>query len=315
MGPSKDVIRRLKLQLLNVLIAVARTGSMAKAAKHLATSQSVVSKSVSELENILGVRLFDRSPQGVEPTLYGRALLKRSVAIFDDLRTSVGEIQFIADPGVGELRVGTTEPQAAMVAAVIERLSRQHPRLDFKVVVADSVTLFDRELRGRAIDLMIGPLQKPSAERDLEATFLYENRLRVVVSRRSKMARRRKVALADLINEPWCTAPLDLPSGAAFAGAFRASGLPLPRVVVSSVATHLCHRLLADGRFVGISFDGSLYFDTQTQSLKVLPIEIASPPFAISIITLKNRTISPAARLFADCACSITKPLAKDRAT
>src|SRR5258708_5549939 len=128
MTRSEHVSHRLKLQQLNVLVVVARTGSMAKAAKHLATSQSVVSKAVAELEHMLGVRLFDRSPQGVEPTLYGRTLLKRSVAIFDDLRTSVGEIEFLADPGVGELRIGTTEPQAALVAAVIERLSRQYPR-------------------------------------------------------------------------------------------------------------------------------------------------------------------------------------------
>src|SRR5262245_18900468 len=161
MRPSKDVSRRLKLQLLNHLIAVARTGSMAKAAKHLATSQSVVSKSVAELESLLGVRLFDRSPQGVEPTFYCDALAKRSLAIFDDLMTSVGEIEFMSDPGVGELRIGTTEPQAAMVAAVIERLSRQHPRIDFKVVVADSVTLIGRELRCRAIGLMVVPLKAP----------------------------------------------------------------------------------------------------------------------------------------------------------
>jgi DNA-binding transcriptional LysR family regulator len=309
MRQSKDVTRRLKLQPLNHLVAVARSGSMAKAAKDLATSQSVVSKSVAELERLLGVRLFDRSPQGVEPTIYGRALLKRSIAIFDDLRSSVGEIKFMADPGVGELRIGTTEPQSAMVAAAIERLSRQHPRIDFKVVVADSITLIDRELRGRSIDLMVGPLQKPAA--DLEVTFLYNNRPRIVVSRKSSWARRRKVELADLINEPWCTAPLDLPGGAAFASAFGASGLPLPRVVVSSAATHMCHRLLADGRYIGISFDGSLHFETQRAQLKVLPIEIPSPTFAISVITLKGRTISSAAPLFMDCARALTKSLAR----
>jgi DNA-binding transcriptional LysR family regulator len=268
---------------------------------------------VAELENTLGVRLFDRNPHGVELTLYGRALLKRSVAIFDDLRASVGEIEFLADPGVGELRIGTTAHQAGIVAAVIERLSRRYPRIDFKVVLADGPTLVDRELRGRRIDLLVGPLQQCSLEQDLEATLLYENRARVVVSMKSPWARRRKVTLSELVNEPWCAAPFDLPAGAAFADAFRASGLPLPRIAILTAANHLCHRMLADGRFVGISFDGSLYFDTQGPSLKVLPVDIPSAPLPISVVILKNRTISPAAPLFIACARDITKPLARMR--
>jgi DNA-binding transcriptional LysR family regulator len=120
--------------------------------------------------------------------------------------------------------------------------------------------------------------------------------------------------LSDLVDEPWCAAPFDLPAGAAFAEAFRTSGLPLPRIVVSTASNHLCHRMLEDGRFVGISFDGSLRFDTEGPPLKVLPVEIPSPPLPISVITLKNRTISPAAPLFIECARDITKPLAKLRA-
>src|SRR5215470_14437865 len=106
-----DVIgQRLKLQHLKIVMAVAEWGSMQQAAKRLAISQPVVSKTIAELEDVFGVRLFDRSPQGVEPTRYGRALLKRSVAVFDELRTSVEEIRFLADPTVGQLRVGSTEP-------------------------------------------------------------------------------------------------------------------------------------------------------------------------------------------------------------
>ena len=100
---------------------------MGKAAKQLAVSQPVVSKVIADLEHLLGVRLFDRSPQGVEPTLYCRALLKRSVAIFDDVRTSIEEIRFLADPISGELRIGSTEPLlAGLVTATMERLWQKY---------------------------------------------------------------------------------------------------------------------------------------------------------------------------------------------
>src|SRR5215475_11689872 len=110
MNETELVEQRLKLQHLKVVMAVAEWGSMAKAAKRLTISQPVVSKVIADLEDVLGVQLFDRSPQGVEPTPYGQALLKRSIAIFDDLRTSVEEIKFLADPTSGELRIGSTEP-------------------------------------------------------------------------------------------------------------------------------------------------------------------------------------------------------------
>src|SRR3974390_2810987 len=131
--------QRIKLQHLKIVRAVADWGSMAKAAKHLAISQPVVSKIIADLEDMLGVRLFDRSPQGVEPTRYGRALLRRTVAVFDELRTSVDEIRFLADPTLGELRIGSTEPLlAGFGVAVMERLWQMHPRINFRVVEADS---------------------------------------------------------------------------------------------------------------------------------------------------------------------------------
>jgi DNA-binding transcriptional LysR family regulator len=308
MTRSEDISRRLKLRQLRVFLVVARTGSMAKAAKHLATSQSVVSKTVAELENILGVRLVDRTAQGIEPTLYGRTLLKRSIAFFDDLRASVGEIEFLADPTVGELRIGTTEPQAGIVVRTIERLSRRYSRVNFKVVLGSGQMLIDRELRERQIDLVIAP-SPPRSDDDLETTFLYCNHLRVVASMKSPWARRRKINLQELVNERWCTPPVDSAGASQFVSALRACGLPLPRIVVACAANHLCHGILADGCFLGISSDGYLHFDLQPLPLKVLPVDLPAQPVEISIVLLKNRTITPVAQLFIDCACEVVKPL------
>jgi DNA-binding transcriptional LysR family regulator len=77
--------RRLKLRDLDTLLAVAQCGSMAKAAAHLSVSQPAVSKAIADMEATIGVRLFERTAQGVELTMYGRVLLKSGVAIFDDL--------------------------------------------------------------------------------------------------------------------------------------------------------------------------------------------------------------------------------------
>src|ERR1700755_2230605 len=99
------ISRRIKLRHLRTVIAVAQSGSMARAAELLAVSQPVVSKAIAELEQIGGGTLFARLAHGVTPTLYGRALLGRSAAMLDDLKTSVSELRHLADPTRGELRI------------------------------------------------------------------------------------------------------------------------------------------------------------------------------------------------------------------
>src|SRR5258707_7771534 len=103
------VRRRLRLRDVDILLAVIQTGSMGKAAAALNMSQRAVSKAIASLEHTLAVRLLDRSRQGVEPTPYGRALIKRGVAMFDELRQGVQDIASLTDPTVGEIRMGGSD--------------------------------------------------------------------------------------------------------------------------------------------------------------------------------------------------------------
>src|SRR5262245_34705693 len=98
--------RRLKLREVDVLLTVIQTGSMGKAAGVLNMSQPSISKAIAGLEHTLGVRLLDRHHEGIEPTEYGRALVDCGTAVFDDLRQGVNNIEFLADPTAGEVRIG-----------------------------------------------------------------------------------------------------------------------------------------------------------------------------------------------------------------
>jgi DNA-binding transcriptional LysR family regulator len=307
---DRDLVgHRLKLQHLKIVTAVAQWGSMAKAAQHLAISQPVISKVIADLEEMLGVILFDRSPRGVEPTLYGRALLKRSLAVFDDLKASVDEIRFLADPTAGELRIGSTEPLLAGLGfAVIDRLCSRYPRIVFDVVQADSATLLSRDLPERRIELAIVPLLNAAVADDQEAIILFHDRLRVVVGTQSRWARRRRVALADLMDEPWCLARSAI--GSQVSDVFPLSGLKRPRIAVTTTTAHLLFQLLETGRFIGHFGEKLLYFFAARFAVKKLPIELPIAPFAVAIVTLKNRTISPVAQLFIDYAREVASPLA-----
>src|SRR5437667_9590690 len=103
------ISRRLRFRDLQVFFSVVQYGSMAKAANELGVTQPAVSEVVAGLEHAFGVRLFDRSSQGVEPTIYGRALLKRGVAAFDELKQCVRDIEFLADPTSREVWKGLAD--------------------------------------------------------------------------------------------------------------------------------------------------------------------------------------------------------------
>jgi DNA-binding transcriptional LysR family regulator len=311
--PTDLVEHRLKLQHLNVARAVAQRGSMGKAAKQLAVSQPVVSKTIADLEHLLGVRLFDRSPQGVEPTLYCRALLKRSAAIFDDVRTSIEEIRFLANSTAGDLRIGSTEPLlAGLVTATMERLWQKHPRIALRALQADSATLINRDLPERRIELAVIPVTTlPLPRDDLQATLLYDDFWHVVAGAGSPWARRKKIDLADLVGGFWCATPLETSIGSLLMDAFRAKGLEPPRLTVSSVMSpFVVARLLENDRFVAVISDSLLnFFYAQRLSIKRLPVKLESPPFGIAVVTLKGRTVSPVAELFTEHAQAIASQL------
>ena len=138
--------RRLKLRDLDTLMAVAQWGSMAKAATHLRVSQPAISKAIADMEHTLGVRLLDRLAQGIEPTIYGRALLKSAAAVFDDVRQGINEIEFLGDSTAGEVRIGATEPMmAGLLPAVLERVHHQYPRIAFHVTQITAIMAQVRE--------------------------------------------------------------------------------------------------------------------------------------------------------------------------
>ena len=128
---ENGVGRRLKLRHLRIFSEVVGCGSMAKAAGRLQLSQPTVSEVISELEHTFGVRLLDRSSQGVEPTAYGDVLLRRSIAAFDELKQSSRDIAFLADPTVGvKMRLGCMgSVSVSVLPAVIRRFSELYPRV------------------------------------------------------------------------------------------------------------------------------------------------------------------------------------------
>ena len=301
--------RRLKLRDLHILSIVVQWGSMAKAASQLAMSQPAVSESVASLEATLGVRLLDRNARGVEPTLYAHALLKRGHVVFDELMQGVRDIEFLANPNVGEIRVASGDTSAAgLLAPVIDRLSRRYPDIVVRVAQASVEPLKFPELRERNVDVVLARVSKAFVADDLSVEILFDDPSRVVVGAQSPWARRRKVSLAELVDEPWIFTS-DQVIRDLIAGAFRSHGLETPREKVSASSMLLRNRLLATGRYLTVLPDSVLRYNAKQWSLKALPVDLGMKPMSVTIITLKNRTVSPVVQLFVDQVRAVAKAM------
>jgi DNA-binding transcriptional LysR family regulator len=308
---SDRIGSRIKLQDLHVLLAVVQAGSMGKAALILNTTQPNVSRSIGDLEHALGVRLLDRHQRGVEPTECGRALLDCGLAVFDGLRQGVKKIEFLADPTAGEVRIGSTVFLAAsFVSALVDRLSRRYPRIVFHLVTGYIDTLH-RELSERNVDLLIVRSPGPITDERLDFEFLFDDTYVVAAGATNQWARRRRIEIAELVNELWVLPPRESVIGSIVTEAFRATGLGYPRVAVVTDSPHMRISLLATGRFVTIFPASALRFLAKGSELKVLPVKLPMARRPNGIITVKDRALSPVAQLFINCAREIAKPLAR----
>jgi DNA-binding transcriptional LysR family regulator len=301
--------RRLKLRDLHILSIVVQWGSMAKAAPQLAMSQPAVSESIANLEATLGVRLLDRNARGVEPTFYARALLKRGDTVFDELMQGIRDIEFLANPNVGEIRVAAGDTAGAgLLAPVIDRLSRRYPEIVVRVVQASAEPLEFPELRERKVDVVLARISRSFVQEDLNVEILFDDPSRVVVGALSPWARRRKVSLAELADGIW-TLTSDQVIRDLITEAFKSHGLEAPRQKVSASSMLLRNRLLATGRYLTVFPESVLRYNAKQWSLKALPVDLGMKPMSFTIITLKNRTVSPVVQLFVDQVRAVAKTM------
>jgi DNA-binding transcriptional LysR family regulator len=289
--------RRVTLRDLHVLSTVVRWGSMAKAASHLAMSQSAVSESIAHLEDAIRVRLLDRTPQGIAPTIYAETLLKRGHVIFDELQQAIKDIEFLANPTVGEVRIAIPEFLTEwLLPTAIDKLSRRYPQIVVRVFQPNTMTLEHRELQDRSVDLVVTRVPRSFASDIFDMEALFDDPHFVVAGKGSRWAEASNIILAELENEPWTIPPSPV-IDTLLQEIFETQGLkpPSKRVIAGSVVLRM--HLLATGRFLSLFPTSVLRTAAQQWSIKTLPFDLRAKAQPIAILTLKNRTLSAVAQL------------------
>ena len=307
---SDRIGRRLKLRDLHILMAVADTGSMAKAAARLRISHPAVSKTISDMEGTLGVRLLDRSAQGAQLTAFGEVLLRCGINIFDEMRQGLRSLEHLSDPNSGEVRLGCTDIILhSVVPTIVRRFSSRYPGVQLDVTLTNPGQHQIQQLRERKIDLLM--TRATGQQDDFTSEVLFDEPFVFVVGAQSEFARKRRPSLKDIIKSSWVLPPYESAPGALVAAVFRANDVSPPKPAVKTVAIQLTVSLIASGEFVGILPASVAALSAHQAALRALPLKSSGPRISAEIVFLKNRTLSPAVQSFIDCARNVTKSLVR----
>jgi DNA-binding transcriptional LysR family regulator len=306
----KQAMRRVRLHDLEILSAVVQAGGMRQASQTLHLSQSAVSRVIGELEETLGLRLLERGPKGVEPTPFGEALVRRSKAVFDEMQSALRELNQLADPSGGEVRLGASETlHAGLVSATMDVLLRKHARMRFVLESGQAPDLIDFFLMERLVDFVVARPYKLPLPPGVEGEPLFHEHMQIAVSHTSPYAKRKRIDLDELLDLHWILSHSETTPETPLPQALAARGLPLPQQIIHSGSLTTRYTLLNTGRFVTMVPHSLLPFGQHGEMFKTLPITLPPWRTPTMILTLRNRTLSPAAQLFLSQLRELARPL------
>lgn len=287
---------RLKLKHLTLVDALTTAGSMVGAASALHVTQPVVTRALQDLEEILGVPLYERGPQGVTPTQFGVAFTDHARAVIAQLNQAARHVDEIADARRGQVTVGThlAGSNLLLPRAIVE-LKRAHPLLSV-LVRERSPEALAVELTSGRVDMIVGRLTRASSAL-LRHQVLYEERVRLVVGRGHPLLSRTSLQLADTVDYPWILPGSETDLRAELERLFTGKGLDLPANRVEATSFLTVRQLLIETEMIAAM---PSLIGANDPRLALLPVTLEAIGHHVGLTVARGRRLSPAARAMID---------------
>lgn len=285
------------------VIALARHRSFCRAAQEVYLTQSALSRSIQTLERKLGVRLFDRGRDGVEPTAFGQLVVERARRIAENLHDLGREIEQMKGLEIGALHLALAPyPSALSGQSAIGRLLAAHPGIQCRVQVTDYARVTARVAAGES-DLGFAELSVAAEHPDLETEVVITRPASFFCRPDHPLACRAEASLDDLIAYPWVTTRWPrrlnafLPADVGRAGSWDdGTGEFVPAIETNMLpgATQLA---IESDALVGATAT-IVEPDLRADRLRRVPFDAPWFRFHHGFITRRNRTLPPLAREF-----------------
>lgn len=281
---------------MRVFIAVFELGSFHRAAAAVHLTQPAVTKSIAGLEKMLGIKLFERLTNGVEPTAFGRSFAPRAFAVFDELRRAAQDLASLARGATGALRIGTVPmPAIPFLPIAIKRLGEEQPGCSVSVIEAREAELLDR-LRKGDIELAVLRLSLLDLDADLRATALFDEQLVVLAGREHPLASRPRLSWPELLEQRWVMPPPDCIFYEYVLRNLASLGLAMPRAAVEAYSVPLQVGLTQHGGMLSFGMRSRFEFGDQKHRLKRLPVDLPGVARPVAVVSLASRHPGPLAQ-------------------
>jgi DNA-binding transcriptional LysR family regulator len=300
-----------RLRDIEYFSVVAEHGHLGRAADALGLSQPALSKSLRRLEQAMQAKLVRRTSKGVELTTVGAALFSHVRRLRLSLDDVTREVADLAQGRAGHLRIGCAPIFSTYVLpAACAALLKEAPGLTFKVTFLD-LEIAVPALRHGELDFYLAPFQA-SRHEDLVEEHLFDQEVVAYASTRHRLARKKKVELADLARERWAVAALNAPSPPRLRQAFLDAGLPPPEIAMESNSLMFRHRIVASTDLVGIAPKQSISESFPRSRCVVFRVRDLNYIRRVGMMYREDAYLSPAARRFIEILKATAKEIAKE---
>jgi DNA-binding transcriptional LysR family regulator len=288
----------MKLHQLAALVAAAECGSLRQAAEKMRLSQPALSRSVRELESEIGVKLLERTPHGVEATVYGKALITRSKIVDSELRQARDDIAHLRAATHGDLRIGATPIAAfSLLPVVLARFKQSRPQLRVTVIDGMGAGLLS-QLRQGEFDFVFGRIYEAIDPREFAVDVLFHDTLVVVARRDHPLVQTRRAAKIDYDACEWILPGEDSPARTAFQRAYRVRTGKLPRCTIESNSFVTMLTILSQTDLLGIAPHQLFHVAWLQQQFASIDIGLKFPSQPTGVIR-RARSIPSTAAQFA----------------
>jgi len=297
LNPNWFLKARLKTRQLLLLIALDDHRNIHRAAEALHMTQPAASKQIKDLEEMLDVKLFERLPRGMEPTMFGETMVRHARMALTSLALAHDDIVALKAGLAGQVEVGTImTPAMALLPRAIAKVKTQAPMLRIGAQVETSNILLDKLQHG-TLDFMIGRI----LEKDNSAGLIYEELIEepacAVVRVGHPLLEQSALELKDLGDKAWILPPHGSILRHRFDMMFRRAGLDIPVNVVDTTALLLITALLQQTDMLHVMPVEVAQYYASLNVLGILPIELPCKMDAFGIIRQQDHLLSPGAEL------------------
>jgi DNA-binding transcriptional LysR family regulator len=298
---TKAIQNRLRVKQLALIASLAELKTLHKVAEAMHLSQPAATKMLHEIEETLGVMLFERHPRGMVPTVYGESVIRYALSMLSGLDNLRKRLETQSEGGDGDISVGAImAPAPGLLARTILDVKSRYPRLKIRVHVDTSDVLVELLRQGK-LDLVLGRLAEPDDHHDLDFEVLENETLSVISGIHHPQVKARRLSLKDLSDSPWILQPPTSPMRQLLERAFRDSGMPTPANLIETASILTTTTLLQDTDMVSVTPSTIARHYAMAGLIGILPVRIRFQLEPYGIITRRDHFPTPAISIFQKC--------------